>query len=128
MSQVEVHKQGHRLMGNYFEISVVSDNADYANRCIDQAVEEIKRIERLLTTFNDQSQTNQVNAMAGIAPVEVDAEMFDLIARAQRISALTQGAFDISYGSIDKSLWNFDKSMTSLCGRWCLTASKAASP
>jgi thiamine biosynthesis lipoprotein len=66
MSHVEVHKQGHRLMGNYFEISVVSDNADYANRCIDQAVEEIKRIERLLTTFNDQSQTNQVNAMAGL--------------------------------------------------------------
>jgi thiamine biosynthesis lipoprotein len=47
MSHVEVHKQGHRLMGNYFEISVVSDNADYANSCIDQAVEEIKRIERL---------------------------------------------------------------------------------
>ncbi|NBB27500.1 FAD:protein FMN transferase [Cellulophaga sp. BC115SP] len=114
MSQVEVHKQGHRLMGNYFEISVVSDNADYANSCIDQAVEEIKRIERLLTTFNDQSQTNQVNAMAGIAPVEVDAEMFDLIARAQRISALTQGAFDITYGSIDKSLWNFDTNMTAL--------------
>ena len=48
MSHVEVHKQGHRLMGNYFEISVVSDNADYANRCIDQAVEEIKRIEDIL--------------------------------------------------------------------------------
>ncbi|HNG43740.1 MAG TPA: FAD:protein FMN transferase, partial [Cyclobacteriaceae bacterium] len=34
--------------------------------------------------------------------------------RAQRISELTQGAFDITYGSIDKRLWNFDTTMTAL--------------
>lgn len=113
-TQVDVYKQGHRLMGNYFEISVVDDDANRANQCIDKAVEEIRRIERLLTTFNDQSQTNRINAMAGIAPVVVDQEVFDLIVRAQRISDITQGAFDITYGSIDKSLWNFDTNMKSL--------------
>jgi thiamine biosynthesis lipoprotein len=37
-----------------------------------------------------------------------------LIDRSLRISTLTQGAFDITYGSIDKKLWNFDQNMTSL--------------
>jgi thiamine biosynthesis lipoprotein len=52
--------------------------------------------------------------MAGISPVKVDREVFDLISRSIRISSVTQGAFDISYGSIDKKLWNFDKTMTAL--------------
>lgn len=109
-----IHKQGHRLMGNYFEISVVSPDAQYANTCIDEAVAEIRRIEKLFTTFDNNSQTNQINQAAGIAPVVVDQEVFDLISRSLRISELTQGAFDITYGSIDKSLWNFDTTMTSL--------------
>ena len=78
------------------------------------AIAEIQRIERLLTTFSNDSQTNQINANAGIKPVKVDREVFDLIARSLRISELTQGAFDITYGSIDKSLWNFDTKMTTL--------------
>lgn len=109
-----VHKRILKLMGNRFEISVVSDNEEWAHSRIDMAVAEIARIERLLTTYNEESQINQINAMAGIAPVMVDKEVFDLISRSVRISALTQGAFDITYGSIDKSLWNFDVNMTAL--------------
>lgn len=109
-----VHKKSMKLMGNRFEISVVSADASYADQCIDDAVEEIRRIERLLTTFDESSQTNLINRNAGIAPVQVDKEVFDLITRSQKISSLTQGAFDITYGSIDKRLWNFDKTMTSL--------------
>ncbi len=81
---------------------------------IDAAISEIRRIEALLTTFSDNSQTQLINSNAGIAPVKVDKEVYDLIARSTRISDLTQGAFDITYGSIDKSLWNFDTTMTAL--------------
>jgi FAD:protein FMN transferase len=109
-----LHKRVLRLMGNRFEISVVSDNEVWANECIDEAIEEIQRIEKLFTTFDEDSQTNRINANAGIAPIKVDKEVFDLIERSKRISDITQGAFDISYGSIDKSLWNFDKNMTAL--------------
>lgn len=109
-----VHCQSMKLMGNRFEISVVAADEGWAAGRIREAVEEIQRIEQLLTTYNDSSQTNQVNAMAGISPVKVDREVFDLISRSIRISSVTQGAFDISYGSIDKKLWNFDKTMTAL--------------
>lgn len=101
-------------MGNRFEISVVSDDQETAETMIGKAVDEIRRIEKLLTTFDPASQTNQVNDQAGIAPVKVDREVFDLVARSLKISQLTQGAFDISYGSIDKKLWNFDRTMTEL--------------
>ena len=113
-AQSFLQKRVVKLMGNRFEISVVTENENWANQCIDEAIEEISRIEQLLTTFKDTSQTNLINTQAGLEPVKVDREVFDLIHRSLKISRLTQGAFDISYGSIDKRLWNFDTKMTAL--------------
>jgi len=101
-------------MGNQFELSAVGDDADWANTVIQAGIDEIKRIEQLLTTYRDDSETNQVNSHAGIAPVKVSNETFELIERAQRISGVTQGAFDLSYGSVDKKLWNFDTQANTL--------------
>jgi len=108
------HTKVTKLMGNRFEFTVVANDEQWAFQSIDKAIVEIQRIERLLTTFDDDSQTNLINRFAGVKPVEVDREVFDLIERSTRISNLTQGAFDITYGSVDRSLWNFDKNMTSL--------------
>lgn len=113
-SQLALHKQVLPLMGNRFEISVVSDDAIWAAARIADAIAEMSRIEQLLTTFNNSSQTALINANAGIQPVKVDKEVIDLIQRSLKISKLTQGAFDITYGSIDKRLWNFDTAMTAL--------------
>jgi FAD:protein FMN transferase len=103
-----------KLMGNRFTITVVGPTETWANEKIDLAVAEISRIEKLLTTYTDDSQTAEINLNAGIKPVVVHSEVFELIKRAQGISKLTDGAFDLSYGSLDKSLWNFDQSMTAL--------------
>lgn len=106
--------QRERLMGNAFELTVIARNEDWAQQKISLAINEIKRIEKLLTTFDEHSQTCQINAKAGIEPVVVDREVYELIQRAMRISAVTDGAFDLTYGSVDKRLWNFDTKMTSL--------------
>jgi len=106
-----------KLMGNRFEFTVVSGDPEFAIHCIDESIAEVRRIETLLTTFQETSQTNEINRYAGIRPVKVDREVFDLIRRSKKISELTQGAFDISYGSIDKNLWNFNSNMTSLPDR-----------
>ncbi|MDV2466337.1 FAD:protein FMN transferase [Elizabethkingia anophelis] len=103
-----------RLMGNAFEITVVDTDERQALEHIDAAIAEIQRIEQLLTTYKEDSQTNLVNRNAGVQPVKVDAEMFNLIERSIRISQITDGYFDISYGGIDKRLWNFDKEMKEL--------------
>lgn len=108
------YSQSLKLMGNNFTITVVAQNEKTANANINLAIAEIRRIETLLTTYKNDSQTNLINDNAGIQPVKVDQEVFNLIERCIAISKITQGAFDISYGSIDKSLWNFDKAMTKL--------------
>jgi thiamine biosynthesis lipoprotein len=114
MADQQVFKRSCKLMGNRFELSVVAVDEAWANERIDAGIEEIRRIEKLLTTFSDDSETNRVNQNAGIMPVQVSRETFELIRRSIRISDLTQGAFDITYGSVDKKLWNFDQSMTAL--------------
>ena len=101
-------------MGNQFELSVIASDESWAMNCIDAGVKEIQRIEKLLTTFSDDSETNRINREAGVAPVRVSRETFELIQRSLQISRLTQGAFDITYGSQDKRLWNFDTQMTAL--------------
>ncbi|HZY37832.1 MAG TPA: FAD:protein FMN transferase [Mucilaginibacter sp.] len=117
MSDLLVFKRSCKLMGNHFELTVVAEDEKWADERIDAGIAEIQRIERLLTTFSDDSETNRVNQNAGITPVAVSRETFNLVERSLRISAVTQGAFDITYGSIDKRLWNFDQSMTSLPDR-----------
>ena len=103
-----------RLMGNTFEMTVVGEDPQWADAKLDMAVEEIRRIERLLTTFSEDSHTNRINQYAGLRPVEVDREVFNLIERSIRISQITDGAFDVTYGAIDQKLWNFDQNMTAL--------------
>ncbi|WP_294273658.1 FAD:protein FMN transferase [uncultured Chryseobacterium sp.] len=103
-----------KLMGNAFAITVVADNEQAAMDDIEAGFSEISRIEKLLTTFDAESETNRINAQAGIAPVSVDPEVFQLIERSLRISRLTDGYFDISYGGIDKRFWNFDRNMQQL--------------
>jgi len=110
----QLYRQSMKLMGNRFEITVVADDEIWAGQMINAAVSEIQRIEALLTTFNNNSDTNRINEQAGIAPVPVSREVWQLVQRSLRISSLTQGAFDITYGSVDKRLWNFDKTMKAL--------------
>ncbi|HVU94096.1 MAG TPA: FAD:protein FMN transferase [Puia sp.] len=109
-----IFKRAMKLMGNHFEMTVVGEDEGWAEQRIAAGVAEIRRIERLLTTFSEESETALINANAGIGPVSVSLETFGLIERSIRISGLTQGAFDITYGSVDKRLWNFDTTMTKL--------------
>ncbi|SEB14679.1 FAD:protein FMN transferase [Pedobacter hartonius] len=106
-----------KLMGNRFEFTALAGDHESGDRAIDHAVAEVQRIEELLSTYKESSETNLINRNAGLKPVKVSEEMIQLIQRSLKISGLTQGAFDITYGSIDANLWNFDVSMTSLPDR-----------
>ncbi|NPA43487.1 MAG: FAD:protein FMN transferase [Chlorobi bacterium] len=98
------------LMGSAFEIMVTDDDSLSAQAHIDAAVNEIKRIEKLISSWDPDSETSRINRMAGIRPVKVSDELFSLIARSLAISRITDGAFDITFASMDK-IWRFDGSM-----------------
>lgn len=107
------YKRTLKLMGSRFDITVVANDSIQANKYIDTAIAEISRIEKLISSWDANSQTSEINRNAGIKPVKVDKELFDLIERAIGISKLTDGAFDISYASMDR-IWKFDGSMTKM--------------
>ena len=102
-----------KLMGSRFDITVVAGNETEGNEYIDIAVEEISRIEKMISSWDSLSETAAVIKNAGIQPVKVDKELFDLIERSIKISELTDGAFDISYASMDR-IWKFDGSIKKL--------------
>ena len=108
------HSRSLKLMGNQFEFTAVHGSFDVCQRAVDEGIREVRRIETLLTTFYEDSITSLINKNAGLLPVKLSDEVFHLIERCQRIAALTQGAFDITYGSVDKKYWNFDTTMTRL--------------
>ncbi|MEJ8804293.1 FAD:protein FMN transferase [Pontibacter sp. H249] len=106
----KAHKKVLLLMGTRFELVAVSDNEQQATNAIDAGVEEIKRIEALISEWQPTSQTSAINRAAGSMPVQVDQELYDLIYRSIKISKLTGGAFDISFAAAYK-IWKFDGSM-----------------
>lgn len=101
------------LMGSRFEITAVSADESKAKKAIEAGIQEIQRIERLISSWDSNSQTSEIIRNAGIKPVIVDAELFNLIRRSKKVSDLTHGAFDISYASMDK-IWKFDGSMVEM--------------
>lgn len=106
----QVFKKKQSLLGSPFEITVVAADSVQGYQYTDMAIAEVKRIENLISDWIPTSQISKVNQNAGITPVQVDKEVFDLVERAVKISKLTSGAFDISYASMDR-IWKFDGSM-----------------
>lgn len=98
------------LMGSSFEITVVSQNEELGYINIQEAVAEIERIEKLISSWDPDSETSLINKNAGIRPVKVSMELYKLVERAVQISEITYGAFDISYAPLDQ-IWRFDGSM-----------------
>jgi thiamine biosynthesis lipoprotein len=111
---MRLFKRTDLLMGNRFDLGVVGEDESLALEALEKAVQEIQRIEQLFTSYRPDSHVNLINAKAGEEPHKVDLEIIRLIERARKISELTQGAFDLRYGSLDKRFWNFDREMTEL--------------
>jgi thiamine biosynthesis lipoprotein len=114
VSQAQVlRKRTTMLMGGRFDITIVGKDSLTAEMSIDTVIAEITRIENLISDWKPTSQVSQVNANAGIRPIKVDKEVFELTERALELSKLTHGAFDISFAAMDR-IWKFDGSMTAM--------------
>ncbi len=106
----KLYSKTEKLLGSPFEISVVAKDSTEATFYFNSSINELKRIELLISDWIPESQISKVNQNAGLQKVKVDLEVYKLIERAIKISKLTKGAFDISYASMDK-IWKFDGTM-----------------
>jgi len=105
-----IHKRKLMLLTSPFEVTVVAKDTIEANVYIDMAIAEVKRVENQVSDWIPTTPVSIINKNAGVKPVKVDDEVYGLIERSMKISQVTDGAFDISYASMDK-IWKFDGSM-----------------
>lgn len=106
-----VHGQG-AAMGTHIAFAAYTTPAVDARKtraAFDAAIEEIKRIEALMTTWRD-SEVSRINAAAGKSPVKVSDETFDVIKEAVRTSEISEGTFDITFHTLH-GLWKFDEDL-----------------
>lgn len=91
-------------MGTVIEITLQTDDEEGAKKATLQAFEEIKRIEQLMSPWIGTSDVSRLNRSAGKDWVKVSPETFDVIQRSQKISGLSEGAFDITIAPLIQ-LW-----------------------
>ena len=91
-------KRAQYQMGTMVEITAVAPNEAVAQAALSTAFHEIRRLEELLSTWIETSELSRVNQAAGLEPVPVSAETFELIARALEIGEYTEGGFNIAIG------------------------------
>lgn len=100
----KAHHHNLALMGCKFVLTAVHHDPQIAWDGLRAGVREIERIERLISSWREDSQTGKINQMAGIQSVKVDRELFELIQRSIQVSKITRGAFDLS-GTVARDYW-----------------------
>jgi thiamine biosynthesis lipoprotein len=109
MQSQTLYKREIKLMGTRFEFSIAANEEDegWANNCIDAAIDEVRRIEMLLTSFSDNNQTYLINKNAGKKPVQVDKEVFYIIKRFVQIQELSNKSLSALPDTINKTAWYY---------------------
>jgi thiamine biosynthesis lipoprotein len=101
------HQRSAILMGSAFHITLIASR-DRGAKLLDDCINEIISIEAWLSSWKKGSLTSKINDNAGKMEVPVDEEYYQLVMRCNKISELTQGAFDISFQGVNK-LYTFDR-------------------
>jgi thiamine biosynthesis lipoprotein len=101
------HYEANRLsMACVYAIEAYGPDAQALPRIVDEAFDEVDRIDRLMSHYKPDSPVSRVNREAAQHPVTVDAELFDFIVDAMRYNRDSDGAFDITVGPLMKA-WGF---------------------
>ena len=88
------------IMGTQVSITVVAKTEQEGEAAIDAAMAEVRRFDRMMSLYKDDSEITRVNLAAGKGPVEVSPEMIEIVEAARKISELTDGAFDVTVGPL----------------------------
>jgi FAD:protein FMN transferase len=93
-------------MGCVYTIVVYGHDPARLREAAAAALDEVDRIDRLMSHYKNDSELSRLNREAAKSPVKVDPELFDFIAECLRYSRESEGAFDITVGPLMKA-WGF---------------------
>jgi FAD:protein FMN transferase len=95
-------------MGSTFSVVLYGDDRRQLETAADAAFDEVHRLDRLLSNYKADSEWSEVNRTAGVRPVKLSAELFQLLSDCMAYSRQSEGAFDITVGPLMK-VWGFYK-------------------
>jgi thiamine biosynthesis lipoprotein len=87
-------------MGTEVRVQLWHDDRAAGTEAIQAVFAELERIDRLMSTFKDDSRISLINREAAEHPVPAGEELYDLVVRSLDMSVLTRGAFDITFDSV----------------------------
>ena len=93
-------------MATRFELVLHGDRPEALRAAGEAALEEIERLENLLSLYRTHTEIAQINARAAREWVRVSPPVFRLLEHARRLSEETNGAFDITAGPLIRC-WGF---------------------
>ena len=100
------HAAARMSMACEYAIEAYGRNPEALPRILDEAFDEVDRIDRLMSHYKPDSPLSQINREADRHPVAVPQELFDFIADAMRYHRESGGTFDITVGPLMKA-WGF---------------------
>ncbi len=95
------------IMGTLVEITVSHADEKVAHLAMSQAFDEMRRIEKLMSTYLLDSEISQLNSSAGGATMALSPEVAEVLRSAVRWGEASAGAFDVTIEPAAR-LWNFD--------------------
>jgi thiamine biosynthesis lipoprotein len=107
-SSAKVFKKNTVLMGTDIELTASDPDEARVHAAFDAAIHEMDRIENEMSEWREETPLSMINRKAGKEAVVVPEELFNVIVSAQKVSELSDGAFDISWASM-RGVWSFAK-------------------
>lgn len=104
--EVKTVKRTQILLGTVVEIQIRNTDEQKANEAITKAFAEIKRIDDLFTTYNDDSPVWKINNSDDSIFI-VDEEIFNLMLMCDSLWRMSDGGFDVAIESLIQ-VWRFD--------------------
>ena len=100
MAQAAWYEREEAIMGTRIAVQLWSENPQQAVDAIDAVMADMHRTDELMSTYKPGSQLSQVNAHAYERPVQVDADIIDVVQKSIEYSRLSEGVFDVTYASV----------------------------
>ena len=100
------YEASHNAMATDYTIVAYGNDRDYLAEVINQAFEEIDRLDAQMSDYKPESELSRINREASHHAVLVEPGLFHLIQDSVRYSEETDGAFDITVGPLMKA-WGF---------------------
>ena len=98
-------KRSQMLMGTIVFVTAVGPDESTAQQAAKAGLDEIRRLEEMLSTWIPTSELSKVNAAAGQEPTQVSHETFEVLERSLDVAELTNGGFNIAVGPAVNA-WN----------------------